>query len=429
MIYLFFEGILLGLLVAISLGPAFFAILQTGINKGFRYGIYMAFGVLMSDVLLVTISYLIGASIFDNPENKVYVGLIGGIILIIFGSVSWAKKPEILNRRRYTNKDIKESRPFGYMVRGFFLNIANPFLFFFWFGALGFVGKNAIPGEILESTIIFFSGTFVTIFFTDVLKSFIGGKIKGFLKPRKEIMLNKTVGLLLVTFGIVLIFRTLSGFGFFQQIQNNLQWGKKIEAQYNVSAGKSTLHLTLYKDSTFQERIDTKGNIYLSSGDWHFTDTVNHIFEITIHKSNLDTIKVPQIRTYKIDYTGISLYTDTTTLYYSPLDFEINKEFTIVNIHKANIIIPNIENIKVDCNGWNLNNQQITNIINSSVFVESKIWEEKFDIMPCVLDIRVKQASVLYHIQMNAGGWFSVNVSDSTIYYGNYIIENKGLFL
>ncbi len=429
MIYLFFEGILLGLLVAISLGPAFFAILQTGINKGFRYGIYMAFGVLMSDVLLVTISYLIGASIFDNPENKVYVGLIGGIILIIFGSVSWAKKPEILNRRRYTNKDIKESRPFGYMVRGFFLNIANPFLFFFWFGALGFVGKNAIPGEILESTIIFFSGTFITIFFTDVLKSFIGGKIKGFLKPRKEILLNKTVGLLLVTFGIVLIFRTLSGFGFFQQIQNNLQWGKKIEAQYNVSAGKSTLHLTLYKDSTFQERIDTKGNIYLSSGDWHFTDTVNHIFEITIHKSNLDTIKVPQVRTYKIDYTGISLYTDTITLHYSPLGFEINKEFTIVNIHKANIIIPNIENIKVDCNGWNLNNQQITNIINSSVFVESKIWEEKFDIMPCVLDIRVKQASVLYHIQMNAGGWFSVNASDSTIYYGNYIIENKGLFL
>ncbi len=429
MIYLFFEGILLGLLVAISLGPAFFAILQTGINKGFRYGIYMAFGVLMSDVLLVTISYLIGASIFDNPENKVYVGLIGGIILIIFGSVSWAKKPEILNRRRYTNKDIKESRPFGYMVRGFFLNIANPFLFFFWFGALGFVGKNAIPGEILESTIIFFSGTFVTIFFTDVLKSFIGGKIKGFLKPRKEIMLNKTVGLLLVTFGIVLIFRTLSGFGFFQQIQNNLQWGKKIEAQYNVSAGKSTLHLTLYKDSTFQERIDTKGKIYLSSGDWHFTDTVNHIFEITIHKSNLDTIKVPQVRTYKIDYTGISLYTDTITLHYSPLGFEINKEFTIVNIHKANIIIPNIENIKVDCNGWNLNNQQITNIINSSVFVESKIWEEKFDIMPCVLDIRVKQASVLYHIQMNAGGWFSVNSSDSTIYYGNYVIENKGLFL
>ncbi|RLD43484.1 MAG: hypothetical protein DRI86_09920 [Bacteroidetes bacterium] len=429
MIYLFFEGILLGLLVAISLGPAFFAILQTGINKGFRYGIYMALGVLMSDVLLVTISYLIGATIFDNPENKVYVGLIGGIILIIFGSVSWAKKPEILNRRRYTNKDIKESRPFGYMVRGFFLNIANPFLFFFWFGALGFVGKNAIPGEILESTIIFFSGTFITIFFTDVLKSFIGGKIKGFLKPRKEIMLNKTVGLLLVTFGIVLIFRTLSGFGFFQQIQNNLQWGKKIEAQYNVSAGKSTLHLTLYKDSTFQERIDTKGNIYLSSGDWHFTDTVNHIFEITIHKSNLDTIKVPQIRTYKIDYTGISLYTDTTTLYYSPLDFEINKEFTIVNIHKANIIIPNIENIKVDCNGWNLNNQQITNIINNSVFIESKIWEEEFDIMPCVLDIRVKQASVLYHIQMNAGGWFSVNSSDSTIYYGNYVIENKGLFL
>ena len=221
MIALFFEGVLLGLLVAVSLGPAFFAILQTGISKGFRWGIYMAMGVLLSDVLLVTISYLIGASIFDNPQNKVYVGLIGGIILIIFGSVSWAKKPEILKRRKINmNNEPKNSRPIGFFIKGFFLNIANPFLFFFWFGALGFVGKNAVQGEILQSTIVFFSGTFITIFSTDVLKSFVGGKIKGFLKPRKEILLNKIVGFALVVFGVTLIFRTLHEYGFFQYLDN-----------------------------------------------------------------------------------------------------------------------------------------------------------------------------------------------------------------
>ncbi len=216
---LFIEGILLGLLIAVSLGPAFFAIIQTGINKGFRYGIYMAIGISISDIILVTISYLIGSSLFDNPDNKVYVGLIGGIILIIFGSVSWAKKPEILKRRKINiDNPPKDPRPIGYFMRGFFLNIANPFLFFFWFGALGFVGKNALPGHILESTIIFFSGTFVTILATDILKSFIGGKIKGYLKPRKEIILNKIVGLALVTFGIVLIFRTLNEYGFFEYL-------------------------------------------------------------------------------------------------------------------------------------------------------------------------------------------------------------------
>ncbi len=217
---LFFEGILLGLLVAVSLGPAFFAIIQTGINKGFRYGIYMAIGISISDIVLVTISYIIGSTLFDDPHNKVYVGLIGGIILIIFGSVSWAKKPEILKRKRYNLDKIPHNpRPTGYVIKGFFLNIVNPFLFFFWFGALGFVGKNSLPGEILESTIVFFTGTFITIFSTDVLKSFIGGKIKGYLKPRKEIILNKIVGLALVVFGIILIFRTLNEYGFFEYLK------------------------------------------------------------------------------------------------------------------------------------------------------------------------------------------------------------------
>jgi len=221
MLALFFEGVLLGLLVAVSLGPAFFAIVQTGITKGFRYGIYMAMGISSSDILLVTISYLIGAKLFDDPNNKVYVGLIGGIILIIFGSISWARKPDILKQRKYNpTSPPRDPRPIGYVVRGFFLNIANPFLFFFWFGALGFVGKNAEPGKILESTVIFFAGTFATIFSTDVLKSFVGGKIKGYLKPRKEIILNKIVGIALVVFGVILIFRTLNDYGFFEYLKH-----------------------------------------------------------------------------------------------------------------------------------------------------------------------------------------------------------------
>ncbi len=180
----------------------------------------MAIGISISDIAWVVISYLIGASLFDDPEKKVYIGLIGGIILIIFGSVSWAKKPEILKRRKYSvNNPPKDPRPIGYALRGFFMNIANPFLFFFWFGALGFVGKNSLHGDMLKNTIVFFSGTFITIFFTDILKSFVSGKIKGFLKPRKEILLNKIVGFVLVVFGIVLIFRTLDDYGFFEYMR------------------------------------------------------------------------------------------------------------------------------------------------------------------------------------------------------------------
>ena len=222
MIHLIIDGALLGLLVAISFGPAFFAIIQTGINQGFKQGLFFAIGVLISDIVLVTISYLIGASIFDDPKSKVFVGLIGGIILIIFGSVSWAKKPEILKRRSLNLKDIKAPKLFAFPIKGFFMNIANPFLYFFWFGALGIVGKLAPEGKLLQSTLIFFSATFIVTFSTDLLKSYIGNKIKNFLNPRKEIVINKTVGVALVVFGIVLVFKTLNEYGFFEFIKNQL---------------------------------------------------------------------------------------------------------------------------------------------------------------------------------------------------------------
>jgi len=222
MIHLVIDGALLGLLVAISLGPAFFAIIQTGINQGFKHGLFFAIGVLVSDIVLVTISYLIGASIFDDPKSKVFVGLIGGIILIIFGSVSWAKKPEILKRRSLKLKEIKAPRLFAFPIKGFFMNIANPFLYFFWFGALGIVGKLAPEGKMLQSTIIFFGATFVVTFSTDLLKSYIGNKIKNFLNPRKEIVINKTVGVALVIFGIIMLFKTLNEYGFFEFIKEHL---------------------------------------------------------------------------------------------------------------------------------------------------------------------------------------------------------------
>lgn len=223
MLELFINGIIVGLLVAISFGPAFFAVIQTGINQGFKLGIFLSIGIFFSDVFLVIISYLIGSTLFDNPQNKVFVGLIGGIVLIIFGSVSWAKKPDILKRRSVNFKtEIKEPNITSFITKGFFINFLNPFIFFFWFGALGIVGKAAPEGELLQATIVFFSGTFLVTLSTDILKSYIGKVIKNFLSPRKELIINKILGVTLVVFGIVLIFRTLNEYGFFESILKRL---------------------------------------------------------------------------------------------------------------------------------------------------------------------------------------------------------------
>ncbi len=213
MLNILFEGIILGLLVSISIGPAFFAMIQTGIDRGFRYGFFMALGILVSDITLISILYLGSSTFFDNDANKFYIGLIGGIVLIGFGLYTFTKKPEVFKRRNPNYKKPKKEPTFlTFVVKGYFLNILNPFLIIFWLAALGFVSANAKEGELLNYTLTFFSGTLATIFAADLLKSYIGNKIKKYMRLRYIFWVNRIIGMLLIVFGIILIGRVFINF-------------------------------------------------------------------------------------------------------------------------------------------------------------------------------------------------------------------------
>jgi threonine/homoserine/homoserine lactone efflux protein len=213
MIKVFFEGVAWGFLIAISIGPAFFSIIQTGIDRGFKSAFYTALGIMICDAFLIVICYFGLTSLFQKPENNIYIGFIGGIILIIYGTYSYLKKPDILRRRspKYKTPPIN-TKHFKYVVKGFFLNIANPFIFIFWLTAVGFVSARAEEGKLINYVIVFFSGTLMTVFGTDLLKSFIGNKIKKYLRPRVQLWINRIVGISLIIFGIVLMIRVIREF-------------------------------------------------------------------------------------------------------------------------------------------------------------------------------------------------------------------------
>jgi len=209
MLDILFEGVALGLIVSVTIGPAFFAIIQTGLSRGFMPGFFMALGISVSDITLIVICYLGASMIFDNPDNKLYIGLIGGVLLIIFGMVTFTRKPEILLRRSSKYKTPKKPGPLTFFFKGYFINVLNPFLILFWLTAMGWVSSKAAEGELLNYAITFFAGAIGMIFLMDLLKSFIGGKIKRFLRPRYILWINRIVGILLVGSGIVLIIRVM----------------------------------------------------------------------------------------------------------------------------------------------------------------------------------------------------------------------------
>ncbi|MBK6832900.1 MAG: LysE family transporter [Bacteroidetes bacterium] len=52
-----YEGIILGLVLAFSFGPGFFALINTGIKHGFKPAASLAVGIFLSDLALVIFNF------------------------------------------------------------------------------------------------------------------------------------------------------------------------------------------------------------------------------------------------------------------------------------------------------------------------------------------------------------------------------------
>ena len=200
------EGIILGLTLAIffGFGPALFALLQTTIHRGFLSGLFLAIGIFLSDLVLVGLCFLGAIQIISKPENNLAFAIISGSVLIIFGIVTYTRKVH-LNE----NEEINAKTPWlgTYIFKGFFLNIANPFVWIFWMGVVVAITANYEAN--VRSLYIFFSATLLTVLSTDILKCFASYKIKKFLTPNIMLWINRTAGIGLVLFGLFLMIKAL----------------------------------------------------------------------------------------------------------------------------------------------------------------------------------------------------------------------------
>ena len=201
------EGILFGLTLAVLLGPAFFTLLQTSAHRGFRAGAILAVGIFLSDLTLVYLASKGAEQVFVSKANHLYFGVIGGLVLIGYGVYTFTRKVVATDDKE--EDDEKVPGPLTYLLKGYFLNLTNPFLWIFWVSVVVTVTSNY--GLSTSNMYIFFAGLLGTVLFTDLLKCYGAHLIKQFLKPRILTTVNRIVGIFLVTFGIVLIMRIFLG--------------------------------------------------------------------------------------------------------------------------------------------------------------------------------------------------------------------------
>ncbi len=198
------QGMLFGLALCFSLGPAFFGLIQTSLKHGYRSGIAMALGIFASDFIYLLLAFFGLSGWLMDEKYAIPVGILGGLLLIGYGIVQMMKKTVVQNEDGEPI-ELKRPTPGSSVLKGFLMNLFNPFVIFLWIGAIS-LASNKLHHD--NSLIIsFFVATLATVLGTDILKSLASHKIKGYLNEKVIHKVNMIAGLVLLISGIVLIVR------------------------------------------------------------------------------------------------------------------------------------------------------------------------------------------------------------------------------
>lgn len=201
---LIYQTFVIVLLLAFSFGPAFFALLNTSIKHGSKQGSLLATGVIISDLFVcLIVIYLVnlGATNYIQDEkNQHFMGIMAGIVLIVFGSLYFRKPVKV------TNEMILIKKPSAKILitKGFILNLLNPAVWLLWLGNVTAV-SNTLEYSVVKM-MIYFGITLGLVWAVEIAKASLAGKIKKYLKDKVMRVINTSTGVLLILFGIILIY-------------------------------------------------------------------------------------------------------------------------------------------------------------------------------------------------------------------------------
>lgn len=197
-----FNGLKLGIVLAFLIGPVFFTIIQTSVEKGFGNGVLVSLGVSVSDILYVTVCYFGLVHFINEPGFRVYLAYAGGGILVLFGLYHLFIKSR---RNVHPSLDIaNEKKLYRYFIKGFIINGLSPMVLIFWIGTISVASIDFGYSKGFEF-FIFFSVVLATVLITDILKAYLADKLRRLVTKGSMMIMNIIVGVCLIIFGSRLI--------------------------------------------------------------------------------------------------------------------------------------------------------------------------------------------------------------------------------
>ncbi len=200
------NAILFGFFLSFMIGPVFFMLIQTSILKGARAAIMFNLGVIFGDVAFIVIAYLGSRHLLERIKDDPRLFFIGGLILVVYGLITYFDKS---NKKEVENTPIIEipvsNNYLKLLFKGFFLNFINIGVLGFWLGLIVVIGPtlDMNPNHIFW----YFTTIIISYFITDLGKIFLAKKLKKKLTVNIIYRIKKTMGVLLIIFGVGLILK------------------------------------------------------------------------------------------------------------------------------------------------------------------------------------------------------------------------------
>jgi threonine/homoserine/homoserine lactone efflux protein len=208
------KGIVTGFILSMMIGPVFFVILETSIRRGVKAALALDLGVLISDLVYILIAYVFYSEVSGliNGGNNGILKLIGGILFVIYGAITYFKKTKEEKVDEVGNVVQKSNDYFMLALKGFILNFANPLVIFYWFSVITMGARNSEHAGTNENSILFFLGVILVTFFSfDLLKILGAKKLRPLVTEKLLVALNHLIGIVFFGFGIFLIIQGIMG--------------------------------------------------------------------------------------------------------------------------------------------------------------------------------------------------------------------------
>lgn len=194
------KGLTFGLILSISVGPILFSIIKQSLNNSYKGGLAFVAGVSASDITLVLVSNLFTELFNSLKEYKTEVGVAGCVFLVSLGIYFLFFKKVKVDQEgkqifKFSKKDFAKI-----FLSGYFMNTLNPAVLIFWIYA-----STSVITQTINERIVVFITCLSWMLGADILKVFLAGKIRNRLTPHNIHIINLINGILLIIFGIALI--------------------------------------------------------------------------------------------------------------------------------------------------------------------------------------------------------------------------------